>query len=182
MRTRLISGVIGGAAGLLAMELVRRTSAPLVEKWARAMPAHPPHRRSMSVIGTHREADESATDAMGRIAYEKVVGRAPTAKAKRAASWAVHLGYGLELGALYGVLRAESSHPVRDGLAFAFASWLVVDELANSLLGLADKPTAYPIASHAQALAMHLGYGLALASTTRFANQRRWMSSRLSSA
>jgi hypothetical protein len=172
MRTRLIAGVLGGAAGLLAMELVRRVTSPLVEKWARAMPAHPPHRRSMSVIGTHHEGNESATDAIGRIAYEKLTGHTPTAQAKRAASWAVHLGYGLELGALYGLLRGETRHPARDGLAVAFASWLLVDELANSLLGLADKPTAYPIASHVQALVMHVGYGLALAATTRFANER----------
>ena len=62
--------------------------------------------------------------------------------------------------------------PVRDGLAFACASWLLVDELANSLLGLADRPAAYPVAGHAQALAMHLGYGLALAATARLANER----------
>jgi hypothetical protein len=172
MRSRLIAGAIGGAAGLLAMEIVRRTSAPLVEKWARAMPAHPPHRRSMSVIGTRHAADESATDAIGRIAYEKLTGHSPTAKAKRAASWAFHIGYGLELGALYGALRGGTRHPARDGLAFALASWLLVDELANSLLGLADKPTAYPIATHVQSLAQHVGYGLALASTTRFANAR----------
>jgi hypothetical protein len=172
MRTRLIAGALGGAAGLLAMELVRRATSPLVEKWAHAAPAHPPGKRSMSVIGTHHEAGESATDAAGRIAYEKVTGRYPSRGAKRAMSWAFHIGYGLELGALYGLLRARTSHPARDGLAFAFASWLLVDELANSLLGLADKPTAYPIASHAQSLAMHAGYGLALASTARFANAR----------
>src|SRR6187455_2459064 len=110
MRTGLVAGLLGGAAGLLAMEVVRRMSAPLVEKGAGAMPAHPPHRRSMSVIGTHHEADESATDAIGRIAYEKVFGHSPSANAKRAASWAVHIGYGLELGALYGVLRGETRH------------------------------------------------------------------------
>jgi hypothetical protein len=172
MRTRLVAGVIGGAAGLLAMEVVRRVTSPLVEKWAHASPAHPPHRRSMSAIGTHHYPDESATDALGRIAYEKITGHGPTAKAKRAASWAVHIGYGLKLGAIYGLLRAETCHPARDGLAFAFASWLLVDELASSLFGLADKPTAYPIASHVQSLAQHVGYGLALASTTRVANER----------
>jgi hypothetical protein len=154
------------------MELVRRATAPLVEKWAHAMPAHPPMERSMSLMGTHHQGNESATDALGRIAYEKLTGRAATAKATRAASWAVHIGYGLHLGALYGLLRGETCHPVRDGLAFAFASWLLVDELANSLLGLADRPAAYPVAGHAQALAMHLGYGLALASTARLANER----------
>jgi hypothetical protein len=166
MRSRVVAGVIGGMAGLLAMELVRRVTAPLVEKWAHAMPAHPPHRRSMSVIGTQHEANESATDAIGRMAYERMFARSPTAKAKRAASWAVHIGYGLDLGAFYGLLRGTTRHPARDGLAFACASWLLVDELANSLLGFADKPTAYPMASHGQALAMHVGYGLALASTT----------------
>lgn len=126
----------------------------------------------MSMIGTHHQPDESATDAVARIGYEMIARRPPTQKAKRAMSWAVHIGYGLKLGALYGALRGETRHPLRDGLVFAFASWLVVDELATALFGLADKPTVYTIASHAQALAQHVGYGLALAETTHFVNDR----------
>lgn len=46
------------------------------------------------------------------------------------------------------------------GIPFGAAFWIVVDEGALPMLGLAKGPTAYPISTHAYALASHLVFGL----------------------
>ena len=46
------------------------------------------------------------------------------------------------------------------GLPFGTAFWLVADETAVPLLGLAKGPTEYPVSTHVYALASHLVYGL----------------------
>lgn len=120
----------------------------------------------MSPIGTHHHADESGTTAIGRILYETLFGRAPSAKTLNRLSWAVHITYGLSVGALFAAFRPDP-RPLRDGALYGAALWLFGDELAVPLLGLSDKPTAYHPARHAHSLAQHLGYGLALAAATR---------------
>lgn len=124
----------------------------------------------MSLIGTHHRDAESATDALGRISYEKLAHREPSAKAKNVLSWAFHLGFGLANAAVFGALRGEERrHALRDGAIFGAVLWLVIDELAVPLLGLADKPTEYHPTRHLQSLASHLGYGLATASVAKAA-------------
>lgn len=122
----------------------------------------------MSPLGPQHEADETATDALARIAYQKLVGHRPSRAVQNKLSWAVHIGYGLTAAALYGAIRhGHARSALRDGLAFGAGLWLVGDELAVPLLGLADKPTAYHPTVHLQALVAHLGYGVATAGTTR---------------
>ncbi len=52
------------------------------------------------------------------------------------------------------------------GALFGAGLWLLGDELAVPLLGLSDRPTSYPVTSHLQSLAQHLGFGVATAATT----------------
>jgi len=123
--------------------------------------------RTMSPLGPQHRKNESATDALGRIAYENIAGKEPAQPTKQKLSWIVHIGYGLLVAAGYGAVRGRTRHFVRDGLLFGAGLWLFGDEIAVPLLGLADKPTAYPAIRHAQALAQHLGFGVATAATTR---------------
>lgn len=171
LRRKLGYGLLGGAVGLLAMEIVKRATAPLVKRRAPSPAAgEPTARSSISVIGTHHGPEESATDAFGRIAYETVTGRAPSPGTQRKLSWAVHIGFGLVVASLYGVIRGGRdrgvARAVLGGALFGAGLWLVGDELAIPLLGLSDKPTSYPVTSHLQSLAQHLGFGVATAATT----------------
>lgn len=164
-------GLLGGAAGLLAMELIKRATAPLAKRGApRPTREAPTARTSMSVVGRHHGPDESATDALGRIVYENLVGRAPSPGTQRKLSWAVHVGYGLVVASLYGAIRGGRdrgvARAVLGGTLFGAGLWLLGDELAIPLLGLSDKPTRYPVTSHLQSLAQHLGFGVATAATT----------------
>ncbi len=165
---RLGRGLLGGAVGLLVMEIVRRGTARFVAARAPEPTDLPLTERSISLLGPQHELDEGETEALGRISYEFVVGHAPSRETKRTLSWAVHIAYGLFVAAAYGAIRGgRTCRPVRDGALFGAMLWLLGDELAAPLLGLSDKPTAYPPIRHLQSLAQHLGFGVATAATTR---------------
>lgn len=171
LRKQLGYGLLGGAAGLVAMELVKRATAPLVKRRAPRSAGEPSTARSsISVIGAHHGPEESATDALGRIVYQTVTGRTPSPDTRRQLSWVVHIGYGLAVASLYGVIgggRDRSvARAVLGGALFGAGLWLFGDELAVPLLGLSDRPTSYPVTSHLQSLAQHLGFGVATAATT----------------
>jgi len=158
---------VAGAAGLAIMELVRRKTAA----WVKPPPKNPmdvfsSDRSLLTPLGTNHLPDESATAALGRIAYEKLTGEPPSDRTKEALSWAIHIGYGLLVTALFATVR-ERPRVLRDGIAFGTGLWLFGDEIAVPLLGLADKPSAYSTSHHAQALAQHLGFGVATAAATR---------------
>jgi hypothetical protein len=178
LRSKLGYGLLGGAAGLLAMELVKRVTAPVVRSRApRPTGEDLTARTSMSAIGRHCGPEESATDALGRILYENLVGRPPPPQTKRKLSWAVHIGYGLVVASLYAGVRGGRDRggagAMASGALFGAGLWLLGDELAVPLLGLSGKPTRYPVTSHLQSLAQHVGFGVATATTTRALIGRR---------
>jgi uncharacterized membrane protein YagU involved in acid resistance len=92
---------------------------------------------------------------------EGVFGHSLTNKEKEIAGSLVHYAVGTTAGAVYGVA-AEYQPNVTTlaGFPFGVAFWMVVDEGALPLLGLTKGPTAYPISTHAYALASHLVFGL----------------------
>jgi uncharacterized membrane protein YagU involved in acid resistance len=168
MLTRIGSGLLGGAAGLLVMEAVRRATAPLVKERAPKPTDVLLTEKTISPTGVHHRRGEPATEALGRIVYEKVSDHEPSRSTKRRLSWTVHIAYGLLVAAGYGLVRGgHRRRAIRDGLLFGTGLWLLGDELAVPLLGLADKPTEYHSTHHAQSLAQHLGFGIAAAMTTR---------------
>lgn len=72
----------------------------------------------------------------------------------------IHWALGSCAGALYGVLRDRlPDRALARGLTFGTLFWLVVDEGANTALGLTPGPTAFPWQAHARGLAGHLAYG-----------------------
>ncbi len=76
---------------------------------------------------------------------------------------AMHYGFGIGVGALYGVL-AELVPAVtaRVGLAYASAVWVVADLVTVPLAGFGSAPTKQPVGTHAYALGSHMIYGVAL--------------------
>jgi uncharacterized membrane protein YagU involved in acid resistance len=181
LSTKIGLGLLGGLAGLVAMELIKRATAPLAKR--------APERtddsltgRSMSPLGPQHQPNESPTDAVGRIGYEKLAGDAPSRATKSKLSWAVHVGYGLLVAGLYNAIRGGRSRPllrtIGEGAAYGAGLWLLGDELAVPLLGLSDKPSTQPRAKHLQSLAQHLGFGVVTAATTHALGHRRhgWLS------
>ena len=84
-----------------------------------------------------------------------------TGAEKKFAGTAVHYSIGTGVGGLYGAA-AEFATGVTTGAGLPFGAvfWLVVDEGAVPLLGLAKGPAEYPVSAHAYALASHLVFGV----------------------
>lgn len=167
-------GLLAGAAGFLALQLAHWATRPLVRRRAPRPTDVFATERVISPLGVQHLPDESATAALVRIAYRRIARRPPPDRLKPVLSWAVRAGYGLLVAALYGALRTpgrQRRHTTRgavaSGAALGVGLWLVGDELAMPLLGLADKPTAYHPTRHAQGLIERLAYGVATATTAR---------------
>ena len=105
--------------------------------------------------------EEPATVKTASAISEAVFAHSFTDREKEIAGPIVHYAVGTTAGAVYG-LAAEYEPEVTTfgGIPFGAAFWMVVDEGALPLLGLARGPTAYPISTHAYALASHLVFGL----------------------
>lgn len=162
---RALAGMAGGAAGTAAMGLFMKAA----KRAAGGQNRQPqPKIHDISLFGRKHEEGESATAALGRIAYQAVKDRKPDPETKNKLSEAVHWAYGVKLGAAYGFLRGRTGKgDLLGGLAFGAALWLIGDEIAVPLLGLAEGPKAYPVELHTQALGAHLVYGVVTAGTTQ---------------
>lgn len=168
--TGLLCGTLGGIAGLAAMKWAMDRTARFVRQRAPRASDVFASERSMSLVGVQHEEGESATQALARLAHQRVTGRPPSPERKQALGQAVHTGYGLAMAALYGFARARRGGlDLRAGALYGAALWALGDELAVPLLGLADKPTRYHPTYHLQALAGHLAYGLATAAAAQAA-------------
>lgn len=113
-------------------------------------------------------AREAAARPNGRQAVEnlveRVAGQVGVALDDRSrANWlnVVHYGLGVVPGILYALLRRRL--PLLGagrGLVYGALLWGLNDELANTALGLAGPPEAYPASTHLRGLAGHLVLGV----------------------
>jgi hypothetical protein len=104
---------------------------------------------------------DDATVKTARVISREVLGHELQESEKESAGAAVHYAFGTLTGGLYGAL-AEVTPQVSTaaGLPFGAGFWLLADEISVPLLGLSKGPTAYPVSTHAYALASHLVYGM----------------------
>ena len=177
----LARGTLASIAGLVAMDLYFRAMKSLKERREQGEEGRGSGRGrvssasrgeehaldDISLVGQQSKEGEPATVAVGRIAYEKVTGREPDREQGARLGKAVHWGYGLAVGSLYGLLEPRFDRDLSAGLGYGVALWLLGDELAVPALGLAKGPTAHPPTVHAQALGAHLVYGLATSAATK---------------
>jgi putative membrane protein len=165
----LAAGVVGGLVASWVMNGFQ-------EMWSRETEGiEKPHgAQSLKPSGGHEAVDEirrapqansqeqeDATEKVARAISEGVFNHQLTKDEKVMAGAAVHYAYGAAMGALYGV--AAEFVPqisVGAGLPFGAVFWVAADEVAVPLLGLAEEPPRYPLATHAYALCSHLVYGL----------------------
>jgi putative membrane protein len=161
----LAAGLIGGLVASWTMNQFQAVWSKVVEGFEK------PHgAQSMKPIEggepaqaseEEQEEQDDATVKAARAVSEGIFGHELKEGEKEAAGAAVHYAFGTAVGGLYGAV-AELSPEVTTGagLPFGAAFWLVADETAVPLLGLAKGPTEYPVSTHVYALASHLVYGL----------------------
>lgn len=154
--TRALFGAAGGVAGLVAMRLAMKASSQIIERVA-----SPPAR-----AGGNSEA--AVTAKIGATIYRILAGHPPSEATTDKLSSAVHWSFGVAMAAGYGIVRQpQRGLDPTGGLAFGTFLWLVGDELAVPILGLAKAPWKYPLRAHVTPLFGHLAYGLATAAATQ---------------
>jgi hypothetical protein len=153
----------GLAAGLIGGLVASWTMNRFQDVWMKLADSESSEAQS-SEQAEGQKSDEEQDDATVRTASaisEGIFDHELTKSEKKIAGPAVHYAFGTSVGGLYGAA-AELAPEVATGagLPFGAAFWLVADETALPLLGLSKGPTAYPVSTHAYALASHLVYGL----------------------
>lgn len=112
--------------------------------------------------------NESSTEALARMTYEKLRGYEPTETTKRRLGGVLDWAYSLENGATYGALRAGRHElDLAGGAALGTFTWLFNNELGAPLVGLAPGPQRSPIKQHLHRLGAHLAFGLTTAAVTQ---------------
>jgi len=122
-----------------------------------------------------RQQDDAGDDATVKTAQaisHKLFDHDLTPCEKKVAGPAVHYGYGALVGGLYGAV-AEVWPGIAAGLGipYAFALFVLGDELAVPALKLGPPPNEVPVKSHADYLAVHILYGIVLDVARRVARQ-----------
>ncbi|HSS18926.1 MAG TPA: DUF1440 domain-containing protein [Pyrinomonadaceae bacterium] len=155
----LAAGTIGGLVASWVMEEFQYA-------WVKVSKRVKQSESGKSSSASNREQSkkvksEPATVKAAEIVSEKVFGHNLAKDEKKIAGNAVHYATGATSGAIYGVA-AELAPTVTGGagLGFGTAVWLVVDETAVPLFGLAKPPGEYPLSTHIFALASHFVYGV----------------------
>jgi putative membrane protein len=148
----LVAGVVGGLVASWVMDRF--------QYWWLSF-GEDDERRLQQTPTDENNQDEPATVKTASVISEGVFGHSLTDREKEITGSLVHYSVGTSAGAVYG-LAAECEPRVTTlaGIPFGAAFWLVVDEGTLPLLGLAKGPNAYPLSTHAYALASHLVFGL----------------------
>jgi putative membrane protein len=111
--------------------------------------------------GPGNKQQDDPAEKVAQAVTESVLDRDLKEHEKEPAGEAVHYVFGTGAGAFYGAL-AEVAPAVTAGAGLPFGAlfWLVADEATVPALGLARKPTEYPLSTHAYSLCSHLVYAL----------------------
>lgn len=153
-----------GYDGSLVIDLVKGAIAGAAATWVMGQAT------SYLYENESRQAREAEDEARGNrtaygVAAEKaagMVGRELTEDQRQQAGSAIHWALGAGAGAIYGVMRHRvPGVELGNGLLFGAGFWAVIDEGANTALGLTPGPTAFPWQTHARGLAGHLVFGVA---------------------
>lgn len=164
-------GLAGGAAGLVAMRYAMQAASRLMpegadEEEAGEGSSASDDAASWSLVGMQRREGEAATGTVGRIVYEKALGREPSKElVEKMSNW-VHWGYGESAATAYALAARGRGGP-GVGAGYGFLLWLIGDELMVPLLGLSEKPTASRLSEHVPPLVAHLAFGTALGATVK---------------
>ena len=152
----------GAAAGLVGGLVASWTMNQFQAVWFKAAEAlEKSNGEPKAELQETSTSDENATVKAARAISEGVFGRELKENEKEFAGNAVHYAFGSTTGAFYGAMAEVTPEvTVGAGVPFGAAFWLAADETVVPLLGLAKGPTAYPVSTHAYALASHLVYGL----------------------
>lgn len=162
----LAAGILGGLAASYVMEQFQSRFKKLIEGDQSSQRSQQAGQGTQKSKQQHEqtssgEEDEPATIKAAAAISENVFDHELEPSEKKPAGEIAHYGMGAVSGAIYGAMAEVIPNVTRGaGLPFGTAVWLIADDVVVPALGLSKPPTAYPLSTHAYALASHLIYGL----------------------
>jgi len=164
----LVAGMIGGAAGSWMMNHMddltqagksqQTAHTERAEQSGTAVGSRPQHAKEQA-HGGGEDATVKVAQTVSRELFEHPLSESE----KKAAGPAVHYGYGMLVGGVYGALaEVWPNVKVGFGMGYGIATWLIGSEAALPALRLSPPPTDVPAHKHADNLAAHVCYGLTL--------------------
>jgi hypothetical protein len=169
----LAAGVVAGLVGGFVMNQFQALWSRLVSDERDSEHAHSPKQGGHKLDDTQGQQpgdglDAPATVKLASAISEDVFNHELSSDEKEVAGMAVHYGFSLVTGGIYGVMaELEPEASAGAGAPFGAAVWLLADEITVPLMGLSKGPTAYPLSKHAYSLAAHLVYGVATEASRR---------------
>lgn len=120
--------------------------------------------------GSSDRGGEDATVETAQVISRNLFDHELSQKEKEIAGPVVHYAYGALIGSLYGAV-AELWPTIATGfgMPYGVAVWALGDEIAVPALRLGPPPTQVPAEKHADFLAAHIVYGIALDVSRRVA-------------
>lgn len=104
---------------------------------------------------------DDPTEKIAEAVSESVLDRRLKESEKEPAGAVVHYAFGIAMGGFYGALSEVAPIvTVGAGIPFGAAFWLTADEGVVPALGLSEKPTKYPLSTHAYSFFSHTVYAL----------------------
>jgi putative membrane protein len=148
----VIAGLAGGLVASFAMERFQRALGRISPEMGGAPGAGgQQYRKPQSEPATYKAAD---------IISRSVTGEPVDRDNKPVAASAIHYAFGGSVGAIYGAAAVNNPDIASwGGVPFGASVWLIADEMGIPLMGLAKKPSAYPLRDHAATLATHVLFG-----------------------
>jgi uncharacterized membrane protein YagU involved in acid resistance len=151
----LARGLVAGAVGSAAQDLFFRVTRTIT----------PPTPREAFSPPEPEQREENATETVARRVVAYFLRRPLSPRGKARGGVVVHYAFGAALGGAYGLLR-EAAPALRSPagvIAFGVGAWVTGDDLILPAFRLAAGPMAYPLKTHAYAIAAHLVFSAAVA-------------------
>jgi hypothetical protein len=111
---------------------------------------------------------DDPTEKIAGAVSESVFGHQLKESEKEPAGAVVHYLFGVATGGFYGALaEVAPAITIGAGLPFGAVFWLAADEMVVPALGLSEKPTEYPLSTHAYSFFSHTVYALTVEAIRR---------------
>jgi putative membrane protein len=151
----LARGLAAGAVGSAVQDLFFQATRAIA-------PATP---RDVFSPPEPEQRDETATQTVARRLVACFMQRPLSREGKAKGGVVVHYAFGAALGGGYGLLRetVPAARTPAGVIAFGVTAWVVGDDLVLPAFRLAAGPAAYPLKTHAYAIAAHLVFSAAVA-------------------
>jgi uncharacterized membrane protein YagU involved in acid resistance len=163
-----VAGMIGGAAGAWIMNNFHNNPQTPQPTQPRASAAAAPAQ--LKRTAQRHNGGEPPTVQVAQAVSRNLFAHELEGQEKRIAGPAVHFGYGMLVGGLYGALaEVWPNVKIGMGMGYGMALWALGHEAALPMLKLAPAPLQEPAHEHADQLAAHICYGLTLDSVRRLA-------------